>query len=187
MYKGLIIQDTNAEKAIAGIDSGKDKKEAGIIVSEQMPIASASNYKEVRIYTGKTDITYTKGYIYENQKDATYTASVTFGAASISGTTVYCSADDFGAFVKEASAGQTDPLNIVSGTMTYVAAADLWIFVGKDSEGETVDSYQVYQGDYELAGFVFTGTPEDGDIISFTCSISEKSADYAWIKINPVV
>lgn len=152
-----------------------------IVKSATMPSASTTPAKAVYQYTGATNATYTHGYIYENVKTATYTGTVSFEAATLSGTTVACSGDNFAAFLTEAGA---DPTPIVSGTMTYEADATGWRLVGKDSNGDTVTTFLEYVEDYQDAGFTFTGTPQDGDVVAFTCSVEEASASYAWNRID---
>lgn len=152
-----------------------------IVKSATMPSASTTPAKAVYQYTGATNATYTHGYIYENVKTATYTGTVSFEAATLSGTTVACSGDNFAAFLTEAGA---DPTPIVSGTMTYEADATGWRLVGKDSNGDTVTTFLEYVEDYQDAGFTFTGTPQDGDVVAFTCTVEEASASYAWNRID---
>ena len=149
--------------------------------AETMPTANASNAGQQFLYSGETDATYTHGYIYENVKTATYTGTVSFESATLSGTTVTCSGDNFAAFLTEAGA---DPTPIVSGTMTYEADATGWRLVGKDSNNNTVTTFLEYVEDYQDAGFVFTGTPQDGDVIAFTCTVEEASATYTWTRID---
>lgn len=122
-------------------------------------------------------LTYKPYRFYAPKKDAVYDSTVSFEAATLSGTTVSCSGSDFAAFLK---ANSTNPAAITNGTLTYVVGGDLWVFDGKDELGTTVDSFQIYQGDYETAGFTFTGTPVDGDVVSFTCTVTEISANYYW-------
>lgn len=152
-----------------------------IVKSLTMPSADTTPAGAVYQYIGATNATYTHGYIYENVKTATYTGTVSFGAATLSGTTVTCSGDDFANFLTEAGA---DPTPIVSGTMTYEADANGWRLVGKDSNDNTVTTFIEYVEDYEDAGFVFTGTPQDGDVVAFTCTVEEASATYAWTRID---
>ena len=152
-----------------------------IIKSDTIPTADADSYRKMYIYAGETDATYTHGYIYECQKTATYTGTVSFEAATLSGTTVTCSGDDFATFLTEAGA---DPTPIVSGTMTYDADADGWSLVGKDAEDTTITSFLEYSQDYADAGFTFTGTPVDGDVIAFTCTVEEDTVTYSWVRLN---
>ena len=152
-----------------------------IIKSLTMPTASTIPAGAVYQYIGQTNTNYTHGYIYENIKTATYTGTVSFEPASLSGTTVACSGDDFANFLTESG---VSPLSVVSGTMTYDAAGSLWVLVGKDENDETVLTFQEYQEDYEDFGFTFTGTPQDSDVIAFTCTVEEASASYAWTRID---
>lgn len=152
-----------------------------IVKSDTMPTASASYLNYEYQYFGATNENYTHGYIYECIRGTpTYTGTVSFEAATLSGTTVACSGDDFANFLTEAG---DDPTTIVSGTMTYDSGADGWRLVGKDAEDNTVTSFIEYTQDYEDNGFTFTGTPEDGDVVAFTCTITDNST-YAWQRVN---
>lgn len=153
-----------------------------IIKSSSIPAASEEEYRNMYIYAGETDATYTHGYIYECQKTSvTYTGTVSFEAATLSGTVVACSGDDFAAFLTEAGA---DPTPIVSGTMTYDSGAGGWRLVGKDAEDNTITSFLEYDQDYADAGFTFTGTPVDGDVVAFTCTVEEDVVVYGWVRLN---
>lgn len=181
---GKVIRGVPACVVLAGeggggggdVDYSKVVRKADVI-----PTASASNAGQIYLYTGATNANYTTNYIYKNVKSATYTGTVSFEAATLSGTTVTCSGDNFATFLTEAGA---DPTPIVSGTMTYEADATGWRLVGKDSDGNTVTTFLEYVEDYQDAGFVFTGTPQDSDVIAFTCSVTEASATYAWTRID---
>ena len=153
-----------------------------IIKSNIIPTAGADNVGQMYIYAGETGATYTHGYIYECQKTSiTYTGTVSFEAATLSGTTVACSGDDFANFLTEAGA---DPTPIVSGTRTYAAGAGGWRLVGKDAEDNTITSFLEYGQDYVDAGFTFTGTPQDGDVVAFTCTVAEDTVTYGWVRLN---
>lgn len=174
--------DGNAAVRVVGGGGGGSVDYTKVVSkTKTMPVAGADNANMIYLYDGPTDATYTHGYVYENKKTATYTGTVSFEAATLSGTTVACDGDDFAAFLTEAGA---DPTPIVSGTMTYDAGAGGWRLVGKDADNNTVTSFLEYNEDYEDAGFTFTGTPEDGDIIAFTCTVEEASASYAWERID---
>ena len=146
-----------------------------------MPSAETQPADKVYMYIGNTDSNYTQNYIYKNVKTATYTGTVSFEAATISGTTVACSGDNFANFLTESG---VEPLSVVSGTMTFDAASSLWVLVGKNANNETVLTFQEYQQDFVDAGFTFTGTPQDGDVVAFTCTVAEASATYAWTRID---
>ncbi len=146
-----------------------------------MPTADATNAGQVFMYTGATDANYTTNYIYKNVKSATYTGTVSFEAATLSGTTVACSGDNFANFLTESG---VEPVSVVSGTMTFDSASELWALVGKDSDGNTVLTFQEYQQDFVDAGFTFTGTPQDGDVVAFTCTVEEASATYTWTRVD---
>lgn len=186
--KGYVTVDGKKQRVILTADIGGGGGGGGSVDyaktvqrAETMPTADASNAGQQFLYSGESDATYTHGYIYENVKTATYTGTVSFEAATLSGTTVTCSGDNFANFLTEAGA---DPTPIVSGTMTYEADANGWRLVGKDSNDNTVTTFIEYVEDYEDAGFVFTGTPQDGDVIAFTCTVEEASATYAWTRID---
>ena len=149
--------------------------------TKTMPTASSSNENIVYMYMGETNANYTHGYIYGNKKTSEYTGTVSFSPATLSGTVVACSGDVFATFLTEAGA---DPTPIVSGTMTYEADATGWRIVGKDSNNDTVTTFLEYVEDYEDAGFTFTGTPEDGDVVAFTCTIEESAVTYSWTRID---
>lgn len=186
--KGYVTVDGKKHRVvltadISGSGGGGGVDESKVIVkSSTIPTADASSYRKMYIYAGETDATYTHGYIYECQKTSiTYTGTVSFEAATLSGTTVTCSGDDFAAFLTEAGA---DPTPIVSGTMTYDAGANGWRLVGKDAEDNTVTSFIEYNEDYADRGFVFTGTPVDGDVIAFTCTVAEDTVTYGWVRLD---
>lgn len=182
--KDIFTLDENGNAAIRVVGPGGGSVDYNRVIekSSSIPTADADTYRKVYMYVGETDANYTHGYIYECQKtSATYTGTVTFEAATLSGTTVTCDGDDFANFLTEAGA---DPTPIVSGTMTYDAGADGWRLVGKDAEDNTVTNFIEYTEDYTDYGFVFTGTPVDGDVIGFTCSVSESSATYGWVRLD---
>lgn len=182
--KGYVTVDGKKQRVIltADIGGGGSVDYAKTVQrAETMPTADASNAGQQFLYSGESDATYTHGYIYENVKTATYTGTVSFEAATLSGTTVTCSGDNFANFLTEAGA---DPTPIASGTMTYEADATGWRLVGKDSNDNTVTTFIEYVEDYEDAGFVFTGTPQDNDVIAFTCTVEEASATYTWTRID---
>ena len=58
------------------------------------------------------------------------------------------------------------------------------VFVGQDDTDTTVCTFQLYVQDYIDAGFTFTGTLEDGDVIAFSCTIEETGAVYAWERVD---
>lgn len=175
------IWDTDNEEWVDSDQKGQVTPDMIIVKSDTMPSASTTPAGAVYQFTGVTNSNYTHGYIYENVKTATYTGTVSFEAATLSGTTVTCSGDDFANFLTESG---VEPLSVVSGTMTFDIASSLWVLVGKDANNETVLTFQEYQQDYEDAGFTFTGTPQDGDVVAFTCTVEESSTTYTWTRIN---
>ena len=132
-------------------------------------------------YTGTTSGSYTNGYFYKATGTTTYTGTVSFDPASISGTTATCSGDDFAGLVAEYGTGNIT--DIIKGTLTYDLAGGLLVFVGLDDTDTQVCTFQLYTQDYIDAGFVFTGTLADGDVIAFTTTISE-STTYSWTRID---
>lgn len=152
-----------------------------IVLSATIPAAGADTLGKFYCYKGVTNQNYTHGYVYECiEGTPVYTGTVSFEPATLSETVVSCSGDDFANFLTEAGA---DPTSIVSGTLTYEADATGWRLVGKDSNGDTVTTFLEYVEDYEDLGFTFTGTPEDGDVVAFTCTV-ESSPTYTWSRVN---
>lgn len=180
---GNIIRDVPCVAVLVGGEGGGGTVDYSKTVQKTntMPTADATNAGQVFMYTGATDSNYTQNYIYKNVKTATYTGTVSFEAATLSGATVACSGDNFANFLTESG---VEPLSVVSGTMTFDSASELWALVGKDSDGNTVLTFQEYQQDFVDAGFTFTGTPQDGDVVAFTCTVEEASASYAWNRID---
>ena len=148
---------------------------------ETMPIADASNVGQIVEYVGATDSTYTNGYFYKNQSTPVYTGTVEFSPASISGVTTTCSGNAFANFIVANGSGNVT--DIIKGTLTYDQSGDLLVFVGLDDTDTQVCTFQLYTQDYIDAGFTFSGTLSDGDVIAFTCTVSE-SAVYAWNRID---
>lgn len=169
-------------KAGEGSGGGGSVDESKVIVlSATIPVAGADTLGKFYCYKGVTNQNYTHGYVYECiEGTPVYTGTVSFEPATLSETVVSCSGDDFANFLTEAGA---DPTSIVSGTMTYEADATGWRLVGKDSNGDTVTTFLEYVEDYEDLGFTFTGTPEDGDVVAFTCTV-ESSSTYTWSRVN---
>lgn len=141
-----------------------------------IPDADETQKEKVYLFVGLTNTKYEHGHIYECQKTATYTSVVSFEPSTIS-----VSGSDFANFCDSV---YVDAEAITNGSMTYFENANLWRFVGKNDEGTQLFSYQQYQEDFEDAGFTFTGTPKDGDVVEFECSIVEESATYSWVDIN---
>lgn len=175
------VWDTDTDTWKDSDTKGQVTPDMVIIKTTTMPSASSVPAGSEYQYMGATNATYTHGYIYECVGTSTYTSTETFEPATVSGTVVTCTSD---AFTSLASTYiHTDITQIVSGTMTFDSLSDLWVFVGKDAEDNTVGTYQVYQTDYEDAGFTFTGTPEEGDVVAFTCTITE-TTNYSWNRID---
>ena len=182
-YDDCFTVDTNGRRALRIVGGAVEPTDSFIIVSQTMPEATATNVGEVRIYTGATDATYTRGYIYENVATPTYTGTVSFEAGTISSSTLACSGDDFAALIAEWGSGNIT--DITKGTLTYDESGGLLVFVGKDDTDTTVCTFQLYTQDYEDAGFTITGTLEDGDVFVFECTIEESGTTYSWVRLEP--
>lgn len=184
-YDDVFTRDDNGKLAVrvVGAGGGGGDVDTTKVVNKAavLPAAGASNVGKVYMYSGETDATYTHGYIYECQATTVYEDTTTFQPATLSGTVVTATSGAVANLCAEYITG--DITEIVSGTMTYDNASDLWVFVGKDSEDNTVGTFQVYQLDYEDAGFTFTGTPVDGDVVSFVTEITASST-YSWVRID---
>ena len=146
-----------------------------------MPQASQDEANKIYEYVGTTDANYTNGYFYKCVGSTAYTSTVTFQAATLSGSTITCSGDDFVAFVAEWGSG--DITTITNGTITYDQSGGLLVFVGKDVEDTMVCTFQLYTQDYEDAGFTITGTLQDGDVFAFTTSITATTS-YSWTRVD---
>lgn len=182
-YDDCFTVDENGRRALRVVGAGGGSVDLTKVLNvDSLPTASAENAGKYYLYSGATDSNYTHGYIYENKSTTTYTSTVSFDPASISSTTATCSGDDFAALVAEWGSG--DITTIIKGTLTYDVSGGLLVFVGKDDTDTTVCTFQLYTQDYEDAGFVFTGTFADGDVIAFTCTIEEDTVSYAWERID---
>lgn len=171
------VQSVNSKTGVVVLDAN----DVGAVPQYSiMPMAGASNVGTVQ-YIGATDSTYTHNYFYENVATAVYDSTVSFEAATLSSSTIACSGSDFAAFVAEWGSG--DITTITHGTLTYDQSGGLLVFVGKDTEETTVCTFQLYTEDYQDAGFTITGTLQDGDVIAFTCTITEVTS-YAWERID---
>lgn len=108
---------------------------------------------------------------YKCMDESVYTSTVSFTDK------ITCTGTAFTSFIR--GIAPADFTSIVNGTMVYIADAELWKFTGLNAAGETVIEYQMYQEDFENAGFVFTGSFEDQEEIGFECEVT---ADYqfAW-------
>ena len=184
--KGYVTIDGKKHKVVLTADIGGNgggiDENTIIVKSDTIPTAGADNVGQMYIYAGETDATYTHGYIYECVGTPIYDSTVEFNPASISGTTAACSGSDFAALVTTWGSGAID--TIIKGTLTYDQSGELLVFVGQDDTDTTVCTFQLYEQDYEDAGFTFTGTFQDGDVITFSCTIEESGATYAWNRIN---
>lgn len=179
----IFTTDENGNAAVRVVGSGGSVDEDRVIIkSADIPEASADVLGQMYCYDGATNATYTHGYVYECvEGQPTYTDSVEFEPATISGTVVTATNNSLAGLCEEYITG--DITSIVSGTMTYDESGDIWAFVGKDAEDNTVGSFQLYTQDFIDAGFTFTGTLADGDVVAFTCTITESST-YVWERID---
>ena len=179
----IFTTDENGNAAVRVMGgAGSVNYDEIIIKSDTIPAASEEEAGKFYCYSGETNQSFAHGYVYECiAGSTTYDGSVTFEPATLSGTVVTATAGALSSLCAEYI--QADITTITNGTMTFDAAGELWAFVGKDTENNTVGHFQIYQQDYVDAGFVFTGTPQDGDVIAFTCSISE-STSYSWERID---
>ena len=167
---------------ISGNGGGSVDESKVIVKSDTIPPASADELGKFYCYSGTTNATYTHGYVYECVEGSpAYTGTVEFNPASLSSTTVSCSGDNFASFVAEWGSGSIT--DIIKGTLTYAEDSDLWVFVGEDDTETQVCTFQLYTQDFIDAGFTFTGTPQDGDVVAFTCTITESST-YVWERID---
>ncbi|MBR4420170.1 MAG: hypothetical protein IKT32_04755 [Clostridia bacterium] len=179
--KWYVVSDiTNRTVTVAELGSDIDLSK--VVNADALPTASADENGKVYLYTGETDESYTHGYVYECQATPVYDSTVEFNPASLSGTTAACSGSDFAALVARWGTGDID--TIIKGTLTYDQSGELLVFVGQDDTNTTVCTFQLYAQDYIDAGFTFTGTFQDGDVIAFTCTIVETGATYAWVRID---
>ena len=179
---GNVYRDIPCVATLAGEGGGGGTVDKSKIVNaDTIPTASADNAGYVYLYTGETDANYTHGYVYQNKVTTTYTDSITFDPASISGTTVTATAGALAGLCAEYGSG--DITDIIKGTLTYDQSGDLLVFVGLDDTDTQVCTFQLYTQDYIDAGFTFTGTLQDGDVINFAGTITESSS-YAWERID---
>lgn len=179
----IFTTDENGNAAVRVVGSGGMIDEDHVIIkSADIPAASAEVLGQMYCYDGTTNATYTHGYVYECVAGTTiYSGTVTFEPATLSGTVVTATAESLANLASLYISG--DIASIVSGTLTYLYSGDLWVFEGKDAEDNTVGTFQVYTPDYEDAGFTFTGTPQDGDVVTFQCEITE-TLTYVWERID---
>lgn len=182
----MFARDTNGNIAVrvvgAGGGGGGDVDASKVVnKADIMPLADADYNGLFYAYGGETDSDFTHGYVYECVRDsASFSGTVTFEPASISETVVAASASDLAMLASEYISGDVSEIN--AGTMTYDISGDLWVFVGK-KDSTTVGTFQLYTQDFIDAGFTFTGTPEDGDVVAFTCEITDSST-YKWVRID---
>lgn len=162
---GTVVLDANDVGAVPQVETMSTPTEEAIVQ-----------------YVGETDANYTNGYFYKATGTTTYTDSTTFDPASISGTTVTATAGALAGLVAEYGSGNIT--DIIKGTLTYDQSSDLLVFVGLDDTDTQVCTFQLYTQDYTDAGFTFTGTLADGDVINFATTISEVSTTYSWSRVD---
>lgn len=179
----VYTRDENGKLCVRVTGSGGSVDETKVIVlSDTIPQADADSLGKFYCYKGVTNSSYTHGYVYECvEGQSTYTDTVEFEPASLSGTVVTATNNSLANLCAEYITG--DITSIVSGTMTYNESGEIWAFVGKDAEDNTVGSFQLYTQDFIDAGFTFTGTLQDGDVVAFTCTITE-SSNYVWERVD---
>lgn len=154
-----------------------------IIKSDTIPVASQEELGKFYCYSGVTSTNFHHGFVYECvEGEPTYSDTTTFEPATISGTVVTTTNNALANLASEYITG-ADITEITNGTLTYDESGNLLVFVGKDAEDNTVGTFQLYTEDYQDAGFTFTGTLEDGDVIAFECTITESST-YVWERLN---
>ena len=178
----IFTTDENGNAAVRVVGGGGLDEDRVIIKSADIPTASADVLGQMYCFDGATNNTYAHGYIYECvEGDPVYTDTVEFVPATLSGTVVTATGNALADILVEYGSG--DIASVESGTLTYDESGNLWVFVGKNSENTTVCTFQLYTEDYQDAGFTFTGTPQDGDVVAFTCTITESSS-YKWERID---
>ena len=175
-------ENGNAAVRVVGGGGGGSVDTSKFLNVDTLPVASADVAGKFYLYNGITNSSYTHGYIYECQATPVYDSTVEFNPASISSTVAACSGSDFAALVAQYGSGDID--TIIKGTLTYDESGELLVFVGQDDTDATVCTFQLYEQDYVDAGFTFTGILQDGDVITFSCTIQETGATYAWARIN---
>ena len=179
----VYTRDNDGKLAVRIVGGGGGSIDTSKVVNAgTLPTAGSSSEGKFYLYTGATDENYTHGYIYECVATPVYDATVEFNPASISGTTATCSGSDFAELVAQWGSGDID--TIIKGTLTYDGGSSLLVFVGQDDTDTTVCTFQLYTQDFEDAGFTFTGTFEDGDVITFSCTITQTGSTYAWERSN---
>lgn len=164
MINGLQIQDINVEKLL-------DKLQTQV---KTLPVASAVHVGDVKQYIGVTTESYTHGFFYECVATSNY--SIT---SEIVGAT--CSSENLLALLRSIT---PDFIKATSGSMEYDASGATWNITLFDDDLEEVATYRLYTVDLEEAGFEFPEDLEDGDIVTFTCSITRNPTSYSWINID---
>ena len=180
----VYTRDSEGKLCIRTTGSGGSIDESRIIIkSDTIPAASQEELGKFYCYSGVTSNIFHHGFVYECvEGDPTYSDTTTFEPATISGTVVTTTDNALANLASEYITG-ADITEITNGTLTYDESGNLLVFVGKDAEDNTVGTFQIYTEDYQDAGFTFTGTLEDGDVIAFECTITESST-YTWTRIN---
>lgn len=146
-------------------------KDEVIIKAEVMPTPNADLVGAIYQYTGVTSAPYEHGYIYECVEQPENTLVFTPDIMS-------CDWDDLVVFLQNQTPNYND---IVKGSMTYNYGGDLWRFVGLDENDNVILSYQQYTQDWIDAGFEFTGTYQDGDVVTF---VRNTTTIYSWERID---
>lgn len=163
-------QVTKAQVGLGNVDNTADIDKPIIVKSATIPTASADMVGKIYQYVGTTGA-YQHGYIYE---------CVAFPVDSLVFTpnTVSCSWEDLKTFLD----GETQYADdVVGGTMTYMADGDIWKLQAVNSESLILVDYQQYTQDWIDAGFEFTGTYQDGDVVTF---VRNTTTTYGWERID---
>ena len=182
--KGYVTIDGEKHRVVltADVSGGGSVDASKFLNVDVLPTADADSAGKFYLYNGETDASYTHGYIYECVATPTYTDTTTFEPATLSGTVVTATTGALsglaGTYI------HADVTSIVSGTLTYDLAGELWVFYGYDADNNEVGHFQLYQQDYVDAGFTFTGTPQDGDVVAFTTTITQTGYTYAWVRVD---
>lgn len=143
-----------------------------------IPDASTQEVGKVYMYMGKTNSTYTHGYIYENVAEQT-ASDVTFSGNIISSWAVA----DFVNYLQEGGSAYNE---VTNGTLTYSGDGDLWVLVGLDSNGNEVLRFQEYTEDLEDFGCVFASqTHQDGDSCTFTLTTTVSGKKWKRMDVQP--
>lgn len=194
--------------AVSGDNGGSKIDNRIIIKSETIPEASEKTYKKIYCYSGKTNSTYTHGYIYECiETDAVYhLEDILFNTSMIGFDYEGGSDPEFpvGDWTSDQEAMEAFLTLVLRNTgYTYNEAANviltidpntlidrhaMWLVEVKDTNGNTlVSNYRLYDTDLSYHGYIFLYPQEDyvnADPILNTFEWVKDSATYSWERIN---